>query len=369
MRTDFFSQAELLHLRARHGSRPAFPDADPARIRESGRPVYIFGAGGNSCGVLELLAGSNICGYIDNNSALWGTSRSGLEIFPLEGIAEKMRGENAIVIASPAKPEGVASIREQCRALNMECLDWLDVWLCSVNREDVDAVLDNNSLMRGVNIWEDGESRTIYRSLVRFRVTGDQADLPAAFGQPQYFVDLIPSKGMACFVDAGAFNGDTLNEFLVRFRDEFTQYHAFEPMAENWPRLEDLAKNDSRIHIHRAGLSDCSDTARMVEAGTSSRIDPNGEREITLVRLDDVPAVRCVTLVKMDIEGEEMAALKGAEKTLLRDRPYLAISVYHRPEDIYAIPLWIQALGLGYRLFLRHHSRSTAESVCYAIPQ
>ncbi len=70
----------------------------------------------------------------------------------------------------------------------------------------------------------------------------------------------------------------------------------------------------------------------------------------------------------MDIEGAEFDALKGAEKTIKKYKPKLAICVYHNPLDIVNIPLYIKELVPEYKIFLRHYSESSSETVCYAIP-
>ena len=73
-----------------------------------------------------------------------------------------------------------------------------------------------------------------------------------------------------------------------------------------------------------------------------------------------------VDFIKMDIEGSELSALRGAESTIRRWQPKLAISLYHRPEDFFSIPSWIDSLGIGYRLFLDHYSIHHEETVLYA---
>ena len=69
----------------------------------------------------------------------------------------------------------------------------------------------------------------------------------------------------------------------------------------------------------------------------------------------------------MDIEGSELDALKGAEHSLRRWRPKLALSLYHRPEDLFSIPLWLDSLDCGYSFFLDHYSIHTEETVLYAL--
>ena len=70
----------------------------------------------------------------------------------------------------------------------------------------------------------------------------------------------------------------------------------------------------------------------------------------------------------MDIEGEELNALKGAKEIICKYKPKLAICVYHKPEDLYEIPKYIMDFGLDYKYYLRHHMREGyTETVFYAI--
>lgn len=69
----------------------------------------------------------------------------------------------------------------------------------------------------------------------------------------------------------------------------------------------------------------------------------------------------------MDIEGSELEALKGAARHIVVDRPKLAICVYHKPEDMFEIAMYIKSLVPAYRLFLRHYSSTHLETVLYAV--
>jgi hypothetical protein len=75
------------------------------------------------------------------------------------------------------------------------------------------------------------------------------------------------------------------------------------------------------------------------------------------------------TFVKMDIEGAEPAALRGAAATIREHRPALAVCVYHEQDHLWTIPLQLRALcGDGYRYFLRRHEPDTWDVVLYAVP-
>ena len=75
-----------------------------------------------------------------------------------------------------------------------------------------------------------------------------------------------------------------------------------------------------------------------------------------------------VTFIKMDVEGAELESLRGCKRTIKKYRPKLAICIYHRPEDMIQIPIYIKELVPEYRLYIRHHSNCAWETVLYAMP-
>jgi len=75
-----------------------------------------------------------------------------------------------------------------------------------------------------------------------------------------------------------------------------------------------------------------------------------------------------IDFIKMDIEGAELNALHGAEKSLRKYKPKLAISLYHKPDDFVTIPNYLNNLKLGYKFYLDHHTIHFWETVLYCVP-
>jgi len=173
-------------------------------------------------------------------------------------------------------------------------------------------------------------------------------------------------------IDAGGCFGDTAIGFASAVGAS-GHVHTFDPLPKHCAIIrENLEMNPAlarRISVHECGLSDVQRTGTGLQ---SDRIDPGAtafDDAISTTTLDDLAAsgsVGRVDFIKMDIEGSELAALRGAEGVLRRDRPRLAISLYHRPEDFFAIPLWVDSLECGYRFFLDHYSIHHEETVLYA---
>lgn len=191
----------------------------------------------------------------------------------------------------------------------------------------------------------------------------------------QYFNDITKDSDCRFFVDCGAFVGDSAIAALKFYGpDQIHRIYAFEPDATN--ALEILANVENgaipreKLTLIRAGCSDSRATLAFSSNGDGSAICENGDATILVDSIDNA-ITGPVTFIKMDIEGYELDALKGAVQTIKRDRPTLCVCVYHKREDLFAIPGLISSIAgeNAYRYYLRHHQTNLTELVLYAIPR
>lgn len=188
----------------------------------------------------------------------------------------------------------------------------------------------------------------------------------------QYFEkSLIHYEKEEVFVDAGCFNLGT--SLKLRDHANVKKVYAFEPDPECYKyclkRKEET--NYFQVEFFASGLWDEKTNLeiQMDPFGRSTISEKESGAGISAVRLDDVLDDKQdrVTFIKMDVEGAELKALKGAKETIQKDRPKLAISLYHKPEDMTEIPLYIRELVSDYKLYIRHYSNRQNETVLYAI--
>lgn len=213
----------------------------------------------------------------------------------------------------------------------------------------------------------DEASRELLDRIVAFRTTGDYRQLPAPSGR-QYFPEDLPVWPQPMrFIDCGAYTGDTVAEMRAHGL-EFEAVAAFEPNLEYYATLRhNLSALDAVVFP--CGVSDGNRRVGFDGSqGTGGHLAESGAETVTCVRLDDALVRFCPTLIKMDIEGEEPAAIAGAELLIRQSRPALAISVYHRAEHLWSIFEQLQSFALGYRFYLRCHAHCSFETVLYAIP-
>lgn len=168
---------------------------------------------------------------------------------------------------------------------------------------------------------------------------------------------LVQSEKQA-ILDCGAYTGDSAVVFSQLF--ENIEIWAIEFSKSNYNLLiENIEKNNlsERIKPINVGVGSSSEIIKVnANPGLNVRQGVEGELFdlVQMVTIDELCQDQSVALIKMDIEGGEMEALKGAISTIKRDKPVLLLSVYHLGSDIYSIPQFIKQLNLNYSFKLRH---------------
>ena len=187
-----------------------------------------------------------------------------------------------------------------------------------------------------------------------------------------YFDNTVPMRlNDGVFVDGGCFDGSDTKRFLEHHQGTAL---CFEPDERNIDRirekLSDCEKGRYRI-IPKGLWSESGRLSFLSDGNVGSHVDitAQGAEKVEVGTIDAEVGKSKVSMIKMDIEGAELEALKGAQNIIRKDRPVLAISVYHKPEDIVEIPKYILSLHDGYRLFMRHYSFSWYDTVLYAVPE
>lgn len=119
--------------------------------------------------------------------------------------------------------------------------------------------------------------------------------------------------------------------------------------------------------IINKGLWNKTDILRFDGSKSSgSRIKENGSEKIEVTSIDETLKGKRATFIKMDIEGAEYKALLGAEQTIKKWHPRLAICVYHKLVDIFEIPSLLLKFNSKYKFALRQYSTIGNETVLYA---
>jgi FkbM family methyltransferase len=239
-----------------------------------------------------------------------------------------------------------------------------------------DRLLDDTFAQRDRYRWLEDEladdfSRQVLDAVLGFRQTIDARVLAPVIEHDLYGpAGLIRYGDDEVYVDGGSYDGDTIRLFIERVGGRFARVYAFEPDPRTFGALRRNFAHESRVRPINAGLHSRTGNLRFRDDGSRGAIfADDGEIDMAVTTIDDVIGEGRVTFIKMNIEGAEIDALDGARRTIRRCLPKLAISAYHRPNDLWQIAQVIREISSRYDLFLRQHDGGVIETVLYALPR
>ncbi|MCR8746705.1 FkbM family methyltransferase [Romboutsia lituseburensis] len=235
----------------------------------------------------------------------------------------------------------------------------------------------SNKLYELIDILDDDESKNIICKIVKGWSSNEimYGEFNDIYSQNQYFLDdLVNLSDDEVFLDAGAYTGDTLLEFLKNTNHKFKNAYLFELNEKVYIDLKkNINKLDNNIRekiiTYNTGTSNKKGVVNYCDEESASLITDIGECVGKVDSIDNMLNENKVSFIKMDIEGAEIDAIIGAEKTIKRHKPKLAICVYHSASDLWEIPLMLKDMLPEHKIYIRHHTNMLIETVCYAIPK
>ncbi len=353
-------------------------------------PLVLCGAGGLGQKILRGLrvVGIEPLAFADNNPALWGGQVEGLQVVNPGEAATRYGNEAVFVVAiwGAFSNDRLADRKSFWKSfgcknvVSFHSLLWkypkifLPHYTCDLPHRVVAA---REVIEEVYDLWCDDSSRSEFVKQLQWRSRLDYDGLPDPESGDTYF----PSGLFTCageserFVDCGAFKGDTLEVFLKRKGNEFQHYMALEPDPENFSELRKTVSRltkplRKKIQVLPYAVFNRRTTLKfMADGSASSVLAEFGNVEVPAEVLDNLLAESSITFLKMDIEGGEPEALEGARRSIVRHRPVIAVSAYHRQNHLWSIPAWLNGVLDDYNYYLRPHDVEVWDLVCYAVPK
>ena len=341
-------------------------------LRRETRPIYLYGMGDGAQKALTAAAqfGIPIAGVFASDGYVRGQSFAGFPVKTL-GQVEAEAGEPVILLCFAAfQPELMDWIHTlgQRHTLYVPDLpvvgEELFTWEYAATHEgELDQVY---------RLLADERSRQVLVALLDFKVSGKLCYLDRCTSQRAE--DLGPAvlhlTGKERCLDLGAFDGDTLAE-LQQIAGGWAHAIAVEPDPKNYRRLLDRAQREGYgdLECHNLAVSGQPGKLRFrAKEGRHCALTQAGKGVVPVETVDNLLAGRPVTYMKLDVEGEELAALRGAAKSIRRWGPKLSVAAYHRSEALFQLPLYLHSLRPDYRFYLRKHPYIPAwEIILYGV--
>ena len=327
----------------------------------------MYGMGNGADKILSICArhGIEVADFFASDGFVRGHSFYDKRVLSYSEIKEKYGTENIIVLLSFAS--SLPDVLEYIYKIASECeLYAPDVPVCGTNLFDLDFYQKNKEKIEKVaKILADEKSKEVYESVISYKLSGDISlikDTHSDFSE--VYKAILKSENFDTIADLGAYNGDTLRE-IKPYATKLSCAFAFEPDRRNHKKLCDWSETEKAFTVKSFKLAAWSHKETLVFDGSGNRnstlVSPDAlpvtkgakVTEIEAAALDEILCGKRVDYIKYDVEGAEKEALDGSKTTIENHRPALLVSLYHRSEDIFELPLLIHEKYPDYKLYIR----------------
>ncbi len=332
------------------------------RLKCAEKPIILYGMGDGAQKVLDVMSDKGIApsGVMASDDFVRGHSFHGFRVKKYSEIKEEYGEVIILVCFGTSRREVMDNILKIAAEQELYVPD---VPVIGGGLFDKEYAREHYAELSAVyDMLADEQSRQIYSSWLNYRITGDISGLLPLQDDGVY--SLLSVGESEVFADLGAFNGDTVAKFLAKANNKAERVYAFEPDEKSLKRLvsRHSALGDKLIAVNAGAWDKDEQLPFIAKGGRNSGFLPYtgglppkaSDIKLTDMRsLDSVLGEEKVTVIKLDTEGCEDRALDGCGRHILRDRPRLIVSLYHRVEDMFMLPLKIKALCPEYKMYLR----------------
>jgi len=345
------------------------------------KDVVIWGRGSGAIEIFRLLImeGANVIAFVDSESKDFDEKFCGKNVISYEMLKELNNNVNIVISTKIIKYS--REIAEKLNNDQMNNLFSLTPIVNSLQYEKLEIKRLVKNAEKKINEvflkLGDKKSKQVFMNLINYRLTNDDVllELSNEKGENQYFPKdvFLKLSDEEVFVDAGGYIGDTILEFIDKVKGKYKKIYSFEPDGMLFSIISTLIAKQQLLNIELFPYGLYNSSGEMSfwngsETG-SSKITKIGTSKIRTEKLDDIiPEEVEVSYIKMDIEGVEREALDGADTIIKKYYPKLAISIYHKADDLWEIPYQIMTNYPEYDIYIRHYREYEAtETVCYAV--
>lgn len=318
-------------------------------LKGDSRPIFLYGTGNGGDKIVDALDRFNI--PLGGVFASPGFERDrtfrGFKLESYDSVRERCGDDIIVLLAFGTDRKTVWDFIKELNSRHLLLIPDVPLYGGELFTSEY-ARKNEDSILRARALFHDPISQALYDAVLGFRLTGGIEHL-AITEEPEKSYYETFGEDIFRICDLGAYKGDSALMFGRAF-PRLSEVIAFEADERSFKKLSETAALTEYPHITpvNCALSDeCGRTSFVSSASRGSGIAGKNRRSKTVTvekRTLDSFRLRDIDLIKYDVEGDETAALKGSIETVLGCRPSLAVSLYHRTEDIFALPIFIKDL-------------------------
>lgn len=334
-------------------------------LKETEKPIVLYGMGNGADKIITVLEEKGIAfqGVFASDGFVRDKYFHNHKITDYK-TAKNTFGDMIVLLCfGSERPEVIENVK---RIASVNELYAPDVPVISDGLFDMDYVRKHRAELEAVyNLLADDLSKKTFENVIKFKISG-KIDylLDCATDNNEPYNSFLRLNNSEHFVDLGAYNGDTVLEFINRV-ENCSKITAVEADSKTFKKLLKNTENIENITCKNVCVSDFTGKGLFGMLGGRNSNSSTLKTEADFITVDHLLGENGATFIKMDIEGEELKAIKGAEKTIRDYKPKMLISAYHRNEDLITLPKAVLDINPNYKIYMRHFSALPAWDINY----
>ena len=326
-----------------------------AYLADAEKPILLYGMGNGADKILDVCAkrGIKVSGVFASDGFVRNKSFHSFPVTTYAAAKERVGDMIVLVSFATSLPDVIENI---LRIASEQELYIPDVPVYGEEIFDYSFVQKHGEELRQARaLFSDEESRQLFDGIIRCKLYGSISLLrECSSADPDGLSTLLHPKAYRTSVDLGAFTGDTALR-LRTFAPNLERMICFEPDPKTFVRLRRNLGQTEGAELYPYAAWDKEETLPFRFGGSrSSRLSEEGKlTPVTAMPIDAILKGAPCDFIKYDVEGAELPALHGSAGTIRVHRPELLVSLYHRSEDLFVLPLALHGICPHYEFFLR----------------
>ncbi|MCL1903559.1 MAG: FkbM family methyltransferase [Oscillospiraceae bacterium] len=336
-------------------------------LKSSSKQIVMLGTGDGADKILEVMSEYElepVCFTATGDFPMKSSFRD-YKVLSFDEVEKRYRNFVVLICFGSARPD----VLERLRALTERYEVFApDVPVAGGDIYTPEYVNDNaEKIDKARGMLGDDKSREVFDKWLNYRLSGRLDILDEITSSREEILSLLKLGDNEFFVDAGAYKGDTVEEFIKHTGGKFGKIIAIEPDVKNHIAMRRrLYAYGSGIFVPLNAAAWCDDmplefSEKTGRAGAVSGMSSSDAIRARVKRIDGVKidticikeGVEKPTYIKFDVEGAEAKAVIGAKSVITKSRPKMLVSLYHRAEDMFELPLLINSYNPRYKMYLR----------------
>lgn len=332
-------------------------------LETSQKPVVLYGMGNGADKIISVCEkyGIKISGVFSSDSFVRDKTFHGMPVTGYSAAKRKFGDMTVLLCFGTSLPDVIENIKRIADKNELYAPDvpvWGDTLFCREYYEKRKNEFDEIYARLA-----DGTSEKVFENTVKYKLTGKIDYLfDCETAEDEVFDTFLRFTDRETYLDLGAYRGDTVLSFISRVKS-FNKIIAVEPDRKSFAKLCGAVSHIENITCLNAVAADSVGSRTFSMTGSRGSGAAAAGEKIDCLSVDSLNTAP--TFIKMDIEGAEIEAIAGAEKTILRHKPKMQIAAYHKSGDLIDIPKAVLRIRNDYKIYLRHYPCLPAWDINY----